>query len=246
MHHQKKGKYRISGKNLGDLARLNCCERCFWLKTHASNKIPFQIFPGIFSSIDSFTKKVIHSFIDKNGIGPTYLREIGDVTGYIDPPHNSKFHYTDPSTMVTLSGDADGILKLANNTLAIVDYKTAKFTKNQDSLLPVYQVQLNAYAIISEHLGLGKVSKLALIYMEPQTESYTELSRYSDTDGFYMDFKAYTMDVAIEPEKVHQLLRKARQLLDGPIPAPNGNCTDCHKLIQLYDLFPSDQLQMPC
>lgn len=243
-HPQKE--YRISGKNLGALGKPDCCERCFWVKTHASNRIPFQIFPGIFSSIDSFTKKVIHSFIDKNGTGPEYLKGVGDVTGYINPPHNSKFRYRDPSSLITLSGDADGILKLADDTLAVVDYKTAKFTKNQDALLPIYKVQLNAYAIISEHLRLGKVSKLALIYMEPQTESDRELSKYSIEEGFYMDFKAYTMDVSINPEKVFELLKRARNLLDDPIPNPHSSCKDCLKLTQLYDLFETDPLQISC
>jgi hypothetical protein len=52
---------RISAKNLGELALHNYCPRCFWLKLKLNNRLPFQIFPGIFSAIDSYTKDVIHS-----------------------------------------------------------------------------------------------------------------------------------------------------------------------------------------
>lgn len=47
---------RISAKNLGHLALPGAYPRCFWIQTHF--KLPYQIFPGIFSSIDCYTKKV--------------------------------------------------------------------------------------------------------------------------------------------------------------------------------------------
>jgi len=54
---------RISDKNLGALALPDFCPRCFWLKTKARNKLPFQIFTGIFSSIDAYTKRVVHAWV---------------------------------------------------------------------------------------------------------------------------------------------------------------------------------------
>jgi hypothetical protein len=50
---------RISAKNLGELAMPSFCPRCFWLKLRLNNRLPFQIFPGIFSSIDSYTKTIV-------------------------------------------------------------------------------------------------------------------------------------------------------------------------------------------
>jgi len=37
--------FRISAKNLGELALSDFCPRCFWLKLHI-RQLPFQIFPG--------------------------------------------------------------------------------------------------------------------------------------------------------------------------------------------------------
>ena len=42
----------IAAKNLGGLAMPGFCARCFWIHMHAEG-IPYQIFPGIFSSIDA-------------------------------------------------------------------------------------------------------------------------------------------------------------------------------------------------
>jgi len=54
---------RISAKNIGALALPDFCPRCFWLKLKARNRLPFQIFPGIFSSIDAYTKRVVHAWV---------------------------------------------------------------------------------------------------------------------------------------------------------------------------------------
>jgi hypothetical protein len=49
---------QISAKNLGILALPEYCPRCFWLKLKLQFKLPYQIFPGIFSSIDSYSRKI--------------------------------------------------------------------------------------------------------------------------------------------------------------------------------------------
>jgi hypothetical protein len=69
---------RISAKSLGELALTDFCPRCFWIKLQLQNKLPFQIFPGIFSSIDSYSKRVIHSWFDKKGEAPPWLSKRRD------------------------------------------------------------------------------------------------------------------------------------------------------------------------
>lgn len=56
---------QISGKDLGALALWHSCPRCFWIQRRA--KLPWQIFPGIFSSIDSCSKKAVHAHFDAKG-----------------------------------------------------------------------------------------------------------------------------------------------------------------------------------
>ena len=58
----EKEQIRISAKNLGSLALPDCCKKCFYIKLKLKNKLHWQIFPGIFSSIDSYSKS--HGIID--------------------------------------------------------------------------------------------------------------------------------------------------------------------------------------
>ncbi len=144
---------RISAKTLGELAMPNFCPRCFWVKLHGG-RLPFQIFPGIFSSIVSYTKGVIHGFCDDHGCFPSWLNPLGELTGYKAPPHYSKFRIDDTASGVTLWGTPDGVFTKKDNSHVIVDYKTAKYSGSQDSLMPMYEVQFNAYAAIGEGSGL--------------------------------------------------------------------------------------------
>lgn len=231
---------RISAKNLGELAMPNFCPRCFWIKLHAG-KLPFQIFPGIFSSIDSYTKKIIHCYFDDHECFPSWLGELGDLSGSKEPPHYSKFKIVDYASGATLWGTPDGIFTKRDGSHVIVDYKTAKYTGNQDKLMPMYEVQLNAYAVIGEKSGIVKpVSDLALIYMEPIThEDAVADGTNHRHDGFAMGFSASVHKVELKPDMIPALLRKANEIyeLEGP---PDGcaECKDCESLVNLIGLMP--------
>jgi len=176
---------RISAKDLGELAKPGFCPRSFWLKRKA-RPLPFQIFPGIFSSIDAYTKRVVHGWVDELGL-PAWLEGVGEITGYIDPPSYHTFQMHVKAYDILLTGTADAILELADGSVAIIDYKTAKYTANQDKLLPMYAAQLNGYAMIAEHLGMGDVSELALMDCEPVTDEDTATSEgVCLADGFAM------------------------------------------------------------
>ena len=59
---------RISAKHLGQLALADFCPRCFWIRLRCADKLPFQIFPGVFASIDSYTKKTTAMHHQKYGL----------------------------------------------------------------------------------------------------------------------------------------------------------------------------------
>jgi len=160
---------QISAKNLGNLAMPNCCPRCFWLKLNC--KLPYQIFPGIFSSIDSFSKKITWAYYEKFGTLPNWFKPFGDFVRPVKAPGRSVFFVNDERTNVKLTGIVDDIFQKENDSYFIVDYKTSRFTGNQDALLPVYKVQLNGYALIAEKCGLKPVSGIGLVYYEPPMSS---------------------------------------------------------------------------
>lgn len=215
---------RISAKNLGHLALPDSCPRCFWIRTHC--KLPYQIFPGIFSSIDCYTKKVIHLHLDQTGALPTWLNGFGDLGKPIPVPHFSKFFVIHPETGVTLTGVPDEMTE-SKAGLWILDYKTAKFTGNQDSLLPIYRAQLNGYALIAETLYQKPVAGLGLIYFEPVTDIGTA-EGLVDSVGMSMGFRAKLLPIERDHELVPSLLAKAKAIHELPLPPVGRNgCRDC-------------------
>ncbi|MGB2768336.1 MAG: PD-(D/E)XK nuclease family protein [Candidatus Zixiibacteriota bacterium] len=224
---------RISAKDLGVLALPNFCPRCFWIKRHCAGKLPFQIFPGIFSSIDSYTKKVTNVHFDRYSRLPSWLEELVELGKPVKVPHYSKFSVTDENSDVVLRGAPDEILQMDDGSHFIIDYKTAKFTKAQDSLLPLYQVQLNAYAYIGERQGFDPISGLALVYMEPQTDlAADELHSLVKEEGFLMAFDGHILQIELDADKmISPLLREVRRIhdLESPPPGSDG-CRDCQLL----------------
>ena len=223
----------ISAKDLGVLALPSFCPRCFWIRRHCQNKLPFQIFPGIFSSIDSYTKKVTNVHFDRYSKLPAWLEELAQMGKPVKVPHYSKFTVLDEESDVVLRGAPDEILKKDDGSHIIVDYKTAKYTKAQDSLLPLYQVQLNAYAYIGERQGFDPVSGLALVYMEPQTDlAQDQLDSLVKEEGFLMAFDGHVLEVGLEADKmISPLLKEVRTIHDFESPPPGKQgCRDCQLL----------------
>ena len=222
---------QISAKVLGAMAMPDFCERCFWLKLHAK-KLPWQMFPGIFSTIDAYTKKIVHEWIDRKA-GSEMLKKY-KVTGYQKAPHWSKFKMEAKSGII-LSGAVDDIWTVEGG-IVIPDYKTAKKTGNADKLLPMYAVQLNGYAKIAEAIGMGKVLSIPLIYMEPQTEQPFVDNNSQSIDIWDMSFIPKILDLEIDSDMVDKLLERARNIYDNDIPELSGECKDCEALGNIFDL----------
>jgi hypothetical protein len=229
---------RISGKDLGQLALPGACARCFWLSRQVS-RLPYQIFPGIFSSIDSYSKKVVHGYFDRHGRAPPWLADLGDVSGYREPPHHSAFGFVDEETGVHLTGAPDAVFTRADGSLIIADYKTSKLTATQEKLLPMYTVQLNAYALIAQRLAWPRVDALALIYTEPVTDLAAAAAAANQRErGFALPFAAHIRHVALEPEPLLAIMRRAAQLCRAERPPKSRHgCLECARVQELIDLL---------
>jgi len=232
---------RISGKDLGALALPGFCKRCFWVQRNAPAGLPYQIFPGIFSSIDAYTKNLVHSWFDRHAAPPPWLTPLGEIVGYRPPPHHTKFAAVDPRTGILLTGAPDAVFELRDGSLLIADYKTAKYTGTQDELFPMYRMQLNAYAVIAERIGYGRVSGLALLYAEPVTDAtVASEDRLHRSEGFSMGFDARILPVALDPEAIPPLLDRVRSILgEGSPPQGRAGCKDCERLDGLVGLLAS-------
>ena len=198
----------IGAKDLGRLNLPDFCPRCFWIERHIDK--PPSIFPGIFSSIDAITRRSTRrSFLEREEIpgwlpikdvfeveeGDTYFKLPVEYGGWI------------------LIGKPDDIFKTKDNTYHIVDYKTAKFTPRQDKLFPLYEVQLNCYAFLAPKYGFEPVSKLSLIYCQPNEDLDSD-------EDFKLGFESYHVEVDLKPHIVPEFLLKAREILNHSQPPP--------------------------
>lgn len=256
---------RISAKVLGELAMPDACPRCFWLKNKCK-PLPYQIFPGIFSSIDSYSKKLVHAAFDHYGHAPAWLPALKDAYRYWKPPHWSKFCRTHEATGIVLSGVVDGLFEMIDKTLVIPDYKTAKYTKAQDKLFPMYETQLNGYAWIQNGLSSAKVSALWLFYFQPITSpteamfershppedfglehmdqkgfvtegSIWPISKYI-ADGFDMQFEVHSVKVDILSDLIDKLLHTAKEILDQVEPPRSlVGCKECANVAKMHELL---------
>ena len=227
---------RISAKDLGWLATEDFCPRCFWIERHAKG-LPYQMgFPGIFSSIDAYTKNVVERFFQKNSRLPSWLKDVGDVKAIISiKPSEFKLTRGD----ITLTGIPDLIMQRHDGSYVIVDYKTAKYTGNQDKLMPIYQIQLNGYAYIAESVGYKPVKDLYLVYFEPPYKETYELitDGHTNGDGFEMPFKPKVHKIKKDSKEIDLLLDKANELYKSEsIPKGLQGCKDCEKLNNLLTM----------
>jgi len=166
------------------------------------------------------------------------LEGLGEITRYQKPPHYSKFNIVDHESNVLLTGSPDGVFIKSDGSYLIVDYKTAKYTGKQDSLMPMYDVQLNSYAAIGEKCGLNPVSGLALIYMEPVThvDAVADSINHRD-DGFAMGFSAYIHQIELNVSSVPKLLSEVRIIyeMSNP-PSGHANCSDCQIVERILEI----------
>ena len=225
---------QISAKDLGGLALEGFCPRCFWLGRHLH--LPYQGgFPGIFNSIDSYTKSVVNESIRQGAGLPPWLTELGNVKAVSEP------HYRTFRTVVagvTLTGSMDALFQMADDSYAVIDYKTARAPRRDrlDGLMPIYRVQLNGYALIAEAQGHSPVKKLALVYFEPPDPTdkpafHATAKKYTLMDGFAMPFTPHVEWVEKNTDEVRRLAKRAGKIYAAPSP-PVGQegCENCANL----------------
>lgn len=204
----------IGVKDLGNLVTANFCQRCFWFGRHFG---PFPtMFPGIFSVLDSVSKKSVYrSFFQRKKL-PDWL-DISDVIylpsleeiGTVLAEYNRKYLIAEhKKSGWILRGTPDAVFKLRDGTLHIADFKTARYTAKQDELFPIYEIQLNGYALLAHKFT---ISKLSLVYCEPNSE-------LKDDTDFKLGFTTKIVPIDLKPDVIPGLMTKAREIVDLKTP----------------------------
>lgn len=218
---------RISAKNVAKLALPDCCHRCFKLCLLMNFQSPFQIFPAVFGKIDRHTKKVVEYAFEATGKPPVWLKDL-DIVKYIEPPSYREF--TGEFHDVAIRGEADAIFVKTDGSLLIADYKTSTFKGEKDSLLPLYRVQLSAYALLAFANGLGEASEAKLLYFDPTIEEH-EIGDCLTDEGLLLKLRVHKLDVKIDYDQLNTCLKTAKGLWESPdMPNARKGCQDCKRL----------------
>ena len=101
------------------------------------------------------------------------------------------------------------------------------------------QIQLNAYAYIAEKKGYSPVKKIALAYMEPQTNlTYKEVEQVVQENGFVMPFWGKILQLDLKTDIIPGLFSKVRNLYEKSSPPQSKEeCKDCRLLENLIEII---------
>lgn len=229
----------VSVTKLASLNMPDACPRCFWIDVNIGK--PYIVFPRVFNQLDKLQKRVGRILIDRLNepdltAYPEYQSwtvQVGDIVGYFPSVTWRKFSAEIGTNTgeLTIRGEPDEMVRLADGDMAIIDYKTSQ-SYASDTLGDRYIAQLNAYEAIAAANEYPTVSKMALVYWSPDTDMSDQVivdNLMPQTIALNMN--AIVKDVPIKPGLVGALVNKAISILsNGKPPAAHAKCRNCAKL----------------
>lgn len=223
---------KLSIKNLASYALVDNCPRCSWVKHLLGYKIPYAIFPGVFSTIDSHCKKICDLHYSAFDQLPQWLHARFPGFKPFKAPHYTKMVLT--LGEIETRGSTDYILE-KDGELVVIDNKTAHFKDADDPLAALYDFQLNACGMALEANGHGKVKSLHLVYYDPIKLDATRLLPITNNVPS-LEFEVKIRDVAIDRGLVERTAAEAVKVLSQTT-APSGAavCKDCAQLDLILD-----------
>jgi hypothetical protein len=188
----------------------------FYQKYNLGIKRPPIILPKIFTLIDVLTKA---SYLDKNlnDIDKSLPNAIlSDADEWVKSKPISNPEY--PEIEVIIRGKIDGILKYADDTNAVIDFKTCEIS---EKVLQKYIRQLSSYSYAMTHpfsssdFSLKLRNEVGLFVFEPDKFSID----YNSRAGLKGKFKYINYDIDLESFE-NYVINEIIPLIAGKEPAP--------------------------
>ncbi|MFH0773065.1 MAG: PD-(D/E)XK nuclease family protein [bacterium] len=192
---------------------INRCKRCFYLQYKYKIYHP----EGIQSRLANRFDTVLKSYFDiyrKKGILPPFVADT--LQGRLQNPFKETYFYS-VNEHFGFYGKLDECLVLDDKYIP-VDFKTSSSDPREKDILSAYQNQIDAYAFLLEQNGKTPAEYGFLIFFYPDLT--TEIK-----NGFPMINHIVRLDA--HPDKVHDRIQKAIDILEGRLPAPDESCSFC-------------------
>lgn len=208
--------YKLSPSSL---SLLKECPRCFWLHHNKKIRRPDTIFPSLPSGMDKILKEHFDTFMRKGQLPP----ELKELKGYylfddkeLLKTWRSNFkgiQYQDGDYL--FRGAVDNIL-VKGKKLVVLDYKTRGYPLKEDTH-EHYQDQMDIYNFLLRKNGY-------------QTEDYTYLIFYHPhkvAENGHVCFNTDLIKIKVNIKNAEQIFRKAKEVLENPIPESSEDCGFC-------------------
>lgn len=203
---------------------LSECPRCLWLHYNESVKRPRGAFPSLPDGMDDTFKKYFDTFRAQGTLPPEIESKVEgrlyDDLGKLDVWRNTNFGRGGlaaefPEISIRLRGAIDDLLVSDDGKYIPLDFKTRGYPAKEDTHRH-YQHQLDCYALLFEQNNMPPAGFGYLLFFWPE--------RYHDHAAY---FQSELVKLDVQPERARELLRKVRNLLDGPIPPSHETCEYC-------------------
>lgn len=198
------------------------CPRCFYLKVRHNFKRPAMPFPKIFGRIDLLMKDIYLGHSTKK-ISPDLPEGRILMTGRWVT--SEPIPAADGANACYIQGIFDTVVQFADNSYGVVDFKTSE-AKGEH--IAFYGRQLQAYAFALAHPAPGKlhlspVSKLGLLYFEPQS------MQESQPEGLSLAGPTRWVEIPQNETAFMAFIQQVTELLSQPEPpAANPECAFCN------------------
>lgn len=204
-------------------SRLNLfldCPLCFWLENIKGIFRPDGAFPSLPSGMDLAIKAYFDRFRKEGKLPPEMEGKVvgkllGD-EGLITKMRDWKtFSFEDRKMGVIFRGALDECL-VHENSYIPVDFKTRGFELDEASVSR-YQNQLDCYALLLDKNGFKQPGFAYLVYYI--------VKEVGENGTVKFDIRVVKIDT--DSQRAMGLLRKAVEVLNGPMPEPSDECDFC-------------------
>ena len=200
------------------------CPRCFWLRNRHGVKLPTTFPLALNNAMDQLLKAEFDEYraagtpppiLTEHGVG---AKLFGDTEKLAEWRMNLRgMRWRDPKSGHTLFGAVDDVLEFPDESLAILDFKASG--AKEATIYPEYQLQMDVYTFLLQRLGYRTAPK-----------AYFAFFMAVKDDGFKgrLPFRGQLLDVTPEPDRVHDLFKRAVALAQSDDEPEHGaECDLC-------------------
>ena len=200
------------------------CPRCLWLHHNENIKRPRGAYPSLPNGMDDVFKKYFDEYRSKGELPP-------EIEGKIDGElyDNLKqlqawreFNFgrggirAEFSEMnMVVSGAIDELMVGPDGKFILFDFKTRGYPTKEDTH-EHYRHQLDLYALLFERNGYPVAEHGYLLFFWPEAYGLGQAS-----------FNTRLVKMDVSPSRGMSVLKKAHDIITGPIPAAHQNCEFC-------------------